>query len=62
MAHSTLAFTVKALYYYVQDDPELEAIRQRRMQELIAQHGGAAVCKHFVEGAHMCHNSHKRHV
>lgn len=28
------------LFNFVQADPELEAIRQRRMQELMAQRGG----------------------
>ncbi|CAD6271357.1 unnamed protein product [Miscanthus lutarioriparius] len=40
--YAFVAFLLMELYNFVcQADPELEAIRQRRMQELMAQRGGA---------------------
>ncbi|KAJ0791444.1 putative PDCD5-like superfamily protein [Helianthus annuus] len=42
-------------------DPELEAIRQRRMQELVAQRGGADERRQMMLSQILSSQAHERH-
>ncbi|KAJ0957073.1 putative PDCD5-like superfamily protein [Helianthus annuus] len=47
--------------YKVVADPELEAIRQRRMQELVAQRGGADERRQMMLSQILSSQAHERH-